>query len=71
VELNDMSGSIKTTKQPTVSNPLEHVVSSELEGVAFHAGEVLHYKGVPFRVAAPIVLLGLNSNKQLAKKTNE
>ena len=26
VELNDISGSIKTTKKPTVSNPLEHVV---------------------------------------------
>jgi hypothetical protein len=27
VELNDISGSIKTTKKQTVSNPLEHVVS--------------------------------------------
>jgi hypothetical protein len=57
-------------KSQTVASPLEHVVSSELEGVAFHAGEVLHYKGAPFRVAAPIILLGLNSNKRLAKKTN-
>ena len=31
MELNDMSGSIKTTKQQTDSNPLEHVVSWDLE----------------------------------------
>ena len=30
MELNDISGSIKTTKKQTVSNPIEHVVSSEL-----------------------------------------
>tara|TARA_R110000850_G_scaffold68446_1_gene152816 strand:+ start:170 stop:412 length:243 start_codon:yes stop_codon:yes gene_type:complete len=58
-------------KQPTVESPIKPVVLSELEGVTFHAGEMLHYKGMPFTVAAPIILLGLNSNKKLARQTNK
>jgi hypothetical protein len=37
-----------------------------VEDVVFKQGDVLHYGGMPFRVGGDIVLLGLNSNKELA-----
>lgn len=38
----------------------------KVETVSFDKGTILHYKGMPFECPKDVLLLGLNSNKDLA-----